>query len=372
MNLLCEFVPQVIFLMSIFGYMNLMIISKWFKFDSSNSGCAPSILITLINMFMANYPEEPCSVAPMYQGQKGLQTFLVITALICVPWMLAIKPYLIYRERKQKMLYRNSISGRSPSVITQKRGSSIANAISYVQKKTSLKHDGAGERRKSSARVHFSPGSDSEDGAAVKIEVETEEDQDILRRTSVVDDDDQVVITFIDDGKGKSSSNNDRNLSIGSIGKVSTSCNNFSTNNLDTNPSDVDHDEEDEGMGDIIIHQAIHTIEFCLGSISHTASYLRLWALSLAHAQLSEVLWNMVLRKGLGDGHPLLGGIMMFVVFAFWATLTIAILLLMEGLSAFLHALRLHWVEFQSKFYSGAGIPFIPFDLNKDSSTDDE
>merc|ERR1711904_749089 len=75
-----------------------------------------------------------------------------------------------------------------------------------------------------------------------------------------------------------------------------------------------------EGLGDLMIHQIIETIEFVLGFISNTASYLRLWALSLAHAELAAV----------------------FCAYSVFAAITIGVLLLMDVLECFLHALRLH------------------------------
>ncbi|XP_020641267.1 V-type proton ATPase 116 kDa subunit a 1 isoform X6 [Pogona vitticeps] len=256
LNIYLGFIPEIIFMLSLFGYLVILIFYKWTAYDAKNSMHAPSLLIHFINMFLFSYDPKDTM---LYKGQKGLQCFLVVVAMMCVPWMLVAKP-LVLRQQ-------------------------------YLRRKH------LGTLNFGGIRVGNGP---------------TEEDAEIIQH-------DQLSI----------------------------------------------HSEEGEefDFGDTVVHQAIHTIEFCLGCISNTASYLRLWALSLAHAQLSEVLWTMVMHVGLSVS-SLAGGLGLFFVFAAFATLTIAILLVMEGLSAFLHALRLHWVEFQNKFYMGTGFKFLPFSFD--------
>uniref|UniRef100_A0A8B9JSI6 V-type proton ATPase subunit a n=1 Tax=Astyanax mexicanus TaxID=7994 RepID=A0A8B9JSI6_ASTMX len=254
------FLPELLFLLCLFGYLVFMIFYKWLAFSVQDSRTAPSILIHFISMFLM----QGNATAPLYPGQMGLQVFLVAMALLCVPVLLLGKPLYLY------WLHHGSKS------LGVHRGYERVRRLSEDDLSPSIVHD-------------------EEEG--------------------------------LDDHPGR-----------------------------DCSPKEFD-------FGDVFLHQAIHTIEFCLGCISNTASYLRLWALSLAHAQLSEVLWAMVLRVALRINSRL-GVLVLAPVFSLFAILTVSILLIMEGLSAFLHALRLHWVEFQNKFYSGTGVKFAPFDFS--------
>ncbi|CAK56023.1 unnamed protein product (macronuclear) [Paramecium tetraurelia] len=120
------------------------------------------------------------------------------------------------------------------------------------------------------------------------------------------------------------------------------------------------------GIEDMIVHETIETLEYVLGVISNTASYLRLWALSLAHSQLSQVFFELLLVQPINHGQP----ISLMIGYPFWALITFGVLMCMDSMECFLHSLRLHWVEFQNKFFKGDGVQFKAYsfrDRIKDS-----
>lgn len=128
-----------------------------------------------------------------------------------------------------------------------------------------------------------------------------------------------------------------------------------------------EEEEDSHGFGEMLIHQAIETIEFVLGMVSNTASYLRLWALSLAHSELATVFWEKAMLTTLN-----MNWFASYLGFGVFASVTFGVLLMMDVLECFLHALRLHWVEFQNKFFHADGVRFAPYcfrQIIKDSTS---
>ena len=88
-SIIAEFVPQVIFLCGMFGYLAFLMIIKWWIYEATNDpaqtassqGCAPSVLITFINMvlFKSEEPLEGCETVYMMGGfQHFLQVIIYL------------------------------------------------------------------------------------------------------------------------------------------------------------------------------------------------------------------------------------------------------------------------------------------------------
>ena len=79
----------------------------------------------------------------------------------------------------------------------------------------------------------------------------------------------------------------------------------------------------------------------------------------------------MTIAIGL-DSTGFVGVITLVITFFMWFFLTIAVLVVMEGTSAMLHSLRLHWVEAMSKHFLGDGVPFEAWDFKRVLEEDEE
>lgn len=211
----CQFVPQMIFLNSLFGYLSLLIIVKWC------SGSKADLYHVMIYMFLS--PTDDLGENQLFSGQKFLQVLdvlvssiffffvllnwnqfwitiflhyqllLLLSALTAVPWMLLPKPFLLKKQHEE-----------------------VGDAIFFY----------------SLSLVLF-----------------------LATRS-------QLLISFLQRHQGQS-----------------YSLLHSTDHNREMEQRHGSHGHEEFDFSEVFVHQLIHTIEFVLGAVSNTASYLRLWAL---------------------------------------------------------------------------------------------
>ncbi|CAD8075273.1 unnamed protein product [Paramecium primaurelia] len=269
LDFFCEFIPQLLFMICTFGWMDFIIIVKWLNTYENNTD--PSIIETMINQVLKPFDKPVYPVFPNEaEFQLHLTQILTLIAVICIPWMLLPKPLILGSKND--------------------------------------KH---------------------------KVNMSDSQYQPLVLEKQVSEQDDDNNQQFHNDLQ------NAANLK-----------------------SFSEQTNEQHDSGEIWVHQMIETIEFVLGGISNTASYLRLWALSLAHGQLAEVFYDMCLAGKLDIG-GILGGLLGGYFYIVFALLTFGVLMTMDVMECFLHALRLHWVEFQNKFYKADGYLFNGYSYKK-------
>lgn len=195
-----EFIPQAVFLLAMFGYMNVLIVMKWTS-EYKDPRTAPVIITAIINMFIGFGKRDNI----LFDAQPTVNIVMVILIALCIPVMLIPKPFILQSQ--------------------------------YTKRKKAL---------------------------------EAKETLLVNRESTMSGD-----------------------IRVGQEDELA-----FSNSTVVLSPK-----TEEFNFSEIFIHQLIETIEYALGTISNTASYLRLWALSLAHAELSSVFLEYAIIHTL-EGKP--------------------------------------------------------------------
>ncbi|SOV22155.1 vacuolar proton translocating ATPase subunit A, putative [Plasmodium sp. DRC-Itaito] len=402
MDFFFEFLPQLIMMLSMIGYLVFLIIYKWVTPVGYGGFQKQGIINTIINMYLM---KEINSTNQFYPYQNIIQILLLSLFVLCIPFMFICKPairtYHIMKEkqkinehnmRKKKRRGKrnnNNDNGNNNSnskfLLENKNYSEsgakeMINAVhhntksggmllSTNNKKKIVTTDGSNnnmfgdtknnllsmhKRNTMNNKISSSQYDNEQQGD------EYDDDYDDYDDYDDGDDDDNYDEKEYLNKKKKKRTDDDIEAHLLSSTYEEKGLQGGSAVNM---RGEENHHEEN--ISEIWIEQLIETIEFILGLISNTASYLRLWALSLAHQQLSFVFFEQTILNSLKRDSFVSVLINLILFSQLFSILTIAVILCMDTLECFLHSLRLQWVEFQNKFYKGDGIPFKPFNIKK-------
>ena len=182
-------------------------------------------------------------VAPLIgseETQVAINIIFLLIALICIPWMLCLKPYIIYQEVKK----------HKPAILDEPSSQQI------LMKETKQPED---------QTPLVGEGAEAKEGEQLLQKVDYQQQPEDWRSGKAVESQQILQLDTQKLLKGEPAKEGGHGASL----------------------------------GDLFIHQLIETIEFVLGTISNTASYLRLWALSLAHSQLAAVFFENTIYAGI-------------------------------------------------------------------------
>lgn len=98
-----EFIPQLILLLILFGYMNILIVLKWMTFYQNGSD-APAIITVMIDMFLSGGGVKQTPLVGNKETHEFVNVLILMVAFACVPAMLLVKPLILTKKIKQHEL----------------------------------------------------------------------------------------------------------------------------------------------------------------------------------------------------------------------------------------------------------------------------
>ena len=320
-----EFIPQFLFMFILFGYMIYMIFYKWGTDYDADTSKAPSILTIMINIAVkiGSVEGKPLFDSLFGLSQEAINISIIVICLLLIPIMLLIKPIYYYKKKKSTQ----GISFRNDNLSLIENENQKNDYISG-EKKNNIIND-VNDNINNNLII---------DGIYNEMDNNKEED----------------------DGKSHKSEEYSLSLSQESILRPDE---HYSNLYLSQKKKYKEESKEKYQFVEIFIEQLIEVIEYVLGTVSNTASYLRLWALSLAHTALAHVFIEKTFIDYIktDEVNFVSSVISVFIYFFVFLCATVFILIFMDAMECILHTLRLHWVEFQNKFFKGDGYLFNPF-----------
>ena len=320
-----EFIPQFLFMFILFGYMIYMIFYKWGTDYDADTSKAPSILTIMINMAVkiGSVEGKPLFDSLFGLSQEAINISIIVICLLLIPIMLLIKPIYYYKKKKSTQ----GISFRNDN-------------LSLIENENQKNDYISGEKNNNIIN----------------------DVNDNINNNLIIDD----IYNEMDNNKGeddgKSHKSQEYSLSL-SQESILRPDEHYSKLYLSQKKKYKEESKEKYQFVEIFIEQLIEVIEYVLGTVSNTASYLRLWALSLAHTALAHVFIEKTFIDYIktDEVNFVSSVISVFIYFFVFLCATVFILIFMDAMECILHTLRLHWVEFQNKFFKGDGYLFNPF-----------